>query len=35
MTTYFETHIERLYEKAYEMIYDFLKVKRESYRSIR
>jgi len=28
MTTYFETHIERLYEKAYEMIYDFLKVKR-------
>lgn len=30
MATYFETHVERLYEKAYAMIYDFLKVKRQA-----
>lgn len=30
MATYFETHVERIYEKAYELIYDFLKVKRQA-----
>lgn len=30
METYFDTHIERLYEKVYALIYDFLKVKRQA-----
>ena len=29
METYFDTHVERLYEKVYALIYDFLKVKRQ------
>lgn len=30
METYFDTHVERLYEKVYALIYDFLKVKRQA-----
>lgn len=29
METYFETQVERLYEKAYEIIHDFIKIKRQ------
>ncbi|QJW47922.1 hypothetical protein HA075_20560 [bacterium BFN5] len=30
MATYFENHVESLYAKAYKLIYDFLKVKRQA-----